>query len=65
MARVLEAKRPIIFAEIHDAAEQQIVWDTLERCGYRMRQLLPGYPQFGSREQLAGRWPYQVLGRPE
>jgi FkbM family methyltransferase len=65
MVRVLEAERPIIFVEIHDAAEQQIVWDTLERCGYRMRQLLPRYPQVRSREQLAERWPYQALALPE
>ena len=65
MVRVLEAKRPIIFVEIHDAAEQQVVWDTLERYSYPMRQLLPGYPQVSSREQLAEQWPYQVLALPE
>jgi FkbM family methyltransferase len=65
MVHVLETKRPIIFVEIHDAAEQQIVWDTLEHCGYRMRQLLPGYPQVSSHEQLAERWPYQALALPE
>lgn len=65
MVRVLEAKRPIVLVEIHDVAEQQIVWSTLERCGYRMCQLLPGYPQVPSREQLAERWPYQALALPE
>jgi FkbM family methyltransferase len=65
MLRVLEAKRPIIFVEIHDAAEQQITWDTLESYGYQMRLLRPGYPQLSNREKLAEGWPYQALAIPE
>jgi FkbM family methyltransferase len=65
MVHVLEAKRPIIFLEIHNAAEQQIAWDMLERYGYQMRLLRPGYPRLGSREELAEGWPHQTLALPE
>src|SRR5262245_61309457 len=65
MLHVLEAKRPIVFVELHDATEQQVAWDTLEHCGYRMRLLRPGYPQIGRHEELAEGWPHQLLALPE
>ncbi|HEY3229657.1 MAG TPA: FkbM family methyltransferase [Roseiflexaceae bacterium] len=64
MARILADKRPIIFIEIHDDAEQQITWDTLERSGYQLRRLQPGYPQPTGRDELTEEWPYHLIARP-
>ena len=61
MRRVLEEAHPLLLMEIHGPEAARVAWDQLSGLGYRLGEMVPGYPPIQSPEELG--WKTYLVAR--
>jgi len=62
MHRMLDQRQPLLLVEIHGPEAARVTWETLTSFGYKICQMLPGYPQVTNLDDLD--WKAYIVGLP-
>jgi FkbM family methyltransferase len=62
MERVLKEARPLMLMELHGPESSQAAWETLNRAGYQVCWMKPGYPVVPSLEAMG--WKAYIVASP-